>query len=499
MNTAAFLNIGALRTRVSPFAEYPFSRSMKRSLFLLAALCLGATGALLSNSTANAQPAESPGITALHSNFFFKVAPAKMPKYAGANACSECHKKTHKTEIDTPHAKAFQTLKRIHQDTNPSCLPCHTVGYGLPTGFVSEAATPQLAGVQCESCHGPSARHMANEFNPGTRPLVDAGATMCGGCHTGSPQPTFEEWSSSEHAEVVEDMNPSSRISACGRCHSGSVRVSLLRKRSLPAHKANVPLGCPVCHDPHAEHVWTNVLTGVLYTNQLRNPVSSTNNYSLATTDTFSKKYNPNINLCGQCHNRRGATWQSTSRAPHHSPQYNVLLGNFDNPDTKQPHYEPSSHALLIPNQCAGCHMQATPETGQTPATTGHTFTVTSFDACRQCHSSPDVILNIVQDAFSNEIQVLKAGLDQWAASKAPAALREKYGSRAWEYTTPGDLSPGGSGPTTEEQKLIPNTIKKARFNLYIVLYDGSFGVHNADYSGALLRDAEAWLQQAMQ
>ena len=55
-------------------------------------------------------------------------------------------------------------------------------------------------------------------------------------------------------------------------------------------------------------------------------------------------------------------------------------------------------------------------------------------------------------------------------------------GRRAWEYTMPGALSPGGPGPNAAEQTLIPDNIKKARFNLYLVLYDGSFGVHNPDY-----------------
>jgi hypothetical protein len=471
---------------------------MKRSLYLLTTLCLGAIATLVSGTVANAQPAASPGITALHSSLFFNVPSTKMPKYAGARACSECHKKIHNTEMDTRHAQAFQALKQVQQETNPSCLPCHTVGYGLPTGFVSETATPELVGVQCESCHGPAARHMASEFNPRSRPHVDSGATMCGGCHTGSHQPTLEEWSSSEHSEVVEDMNPAKRINACGRCHSGSVRTRLLKKRSLPTRKANVPLGCPVCHDPHADHVWTNVISGVLYTNQLRNPVSSTNNYSLASTDVFRRKYNPNINVCAQCHNRNGTTWRS-KYAPH-SPQYNILLGNLDDPDTKQPHFEPSSHALRISNQCVGCHMQTAPALGGSPPVTGHSFTVKSLNACLPCHSAPDIIVDVIQNAFNDEIQRIKSGLDLWAATRAPLALREKYGSLAWEYTTPGILSLAGAvGPNATEQKRIPDSIKKARFNLYLVRYDGSFGVHNADYCGALLRDAAIWLQEAMQ
>src|SRR5205085_8527530 len=101
-------------------------------------------------------------------------------------------------------------------------------------------------------------------------------------------------------------------------------------------------------------------------------PVRSTNYYTMATTtdkrtilttnfqgtittniafynSTFASLYDPNIQVCGQCHNTRGARWDGRafglvtngttiavglttnvtgfSRPPHHSPQYNVLIG----------------------------------------------------------------------------------------------------------------------------------------------------------------------------
>lgn len=57
-------------------------------------------------------------------------------------------------------------------------------------------------------------------------------------------------------------------------------------------------------------------------------------------------------------------------------------------------------------------------------------------------------------------------------------------------------MSSGGSGPTTAEQnQYVPDEIKKARFNLYLVFYDGSFGVHNAPYDIELLSAANAWVE----
>jgi len=86
----------------------------------------------------------------------------------------------------------------------------------------------------------------------------------------------------------------------------------------------------------------------------------------------------------------------------------------------------------------------------------------------------------------------------------------------AWEYMTPGGLtwttnSAGNvtswsldkpvnfTGPNTAGQALIPDQVKRARFNLYLVLNDGSFGVHNPTFALNLLSAAEVWMVQALQ
>ena len=205
--------------------------------------------------------------------------------------------------------------------------------------------------MQCENCHGPAANHAANPDDPTVVPQVEIAATVCGGCHTGPMQPTYEEWKTSGHAAVVPDAlqtmsSSTNNISSCGRCHSGSVRLALIDGQNPVAltNDLNVAITCAVCHDPHS----TNANPA-----QLRNPLSSTNYFSLATSDVFTNIYaaNTNINLCGQCHNARGAAWTDTSRAPHRSPQYNFLLGSVgqlwngvtDSPAT----FNPGTHAGL--------------------------------------------------------------------------------------------------------------------------------------------------------
>ena len=138
------------------------------------------------------------------------------------------------------------------------------------------------------------------------------------------------------------------------------------------------------------------------------------------------------------------------------------------------------------------------------PANTGHTFAITasSYKGCQECHPLPEMLTEFAQTVVSNQIQQVKAALDLWATTKAPGALT-KYQARAWEYTTPGTLSilPAGTtnvAPSSAEQALIPDNIKKARFNLYIVFHDGSYGVHNGRFATTLLTDAMTMIQQEM-
>ena len=455
-------------------------------------------------------------VTPLSSNGFFRVS-GPSPIYGSSEACAACHGAIRSSELNTAHPQAFQTLQQVGQATNAACLACHTVGYGLPTGFRSAAATPQLEGVQCENCHGPAANHAANYIDPTVQPRVELAATVCGGCHTGPQTPNYDEWLTSGHAQVVEDMNPTNRIDTCGRCHSGSVRVALLKGEPLPAGDADMPVVCAVCHDPHAVHAYTNVLNGVymftnqltgvgvvisntqlgaVYTNQLRNPFGSTINYSM-TNGTFASQYNPNINLCAQCHNDRGASWTNWTYPPHHSLQYNMLLGTVGELASGLPPNLPATHSQLE-QQCAACHMQTAPyQSAAQPAITGHSFQVQLYNVCTPCHGSGQGqgLVELMNTIVSNEVSQVVGSLDQWATNASPPALRS-YGTLAWEYANPGGLSSGGPGPTNAAlQALIPVNIQKARFNLYSVYNDGSGGVHNPFYILTLLDTAQTWVQ----
>jgi len=142
--------------------------------------------------------------------------------------------------------------------------------------------------------------------------------------------------------------------------------------------------------------------------------------------------------------------------------------------------------------------------TERNPNVTGHGFGVAFLDACYQCHDDPEWKMEATQDYIRERIQAVKASLDLWASAKAPAALRAKYGPLGWEYSNVGQLSnPAGAGgiagPTTAEQtNSVPANIRQARFNLYLVEHDASYGVHNAAFARHLLKIAEGKVKEEL-
>jgi hypothetical protein len=101
-------------------------------------------------------------------------------EFAGDKACKSCHTGDHKVWEDSAHSHALATLKRVKSEYDPDCLRCHTVGYALSSGFIDEAKTPTLGGVQCENCHGRGKEHVATQQKTALKPVT---ASTCIKCH----------------------------------------------------------------------------------------------------------------------------------------------------------------------------------------------------------------------------------------------------------------------------------------------------------------------------
>jgi hypothetical protein len=106
--------------------------------------------------------------------------------YVGAEMCKGCHEKEHKSF--TGHSKmsaSFKALeirkKGLTGEEIKKCYECHTTGYGKPGGFKSEAETPDLKNLGCESCHGPGSSHVSSGNSKEIKRHLDT--KDCDACH----------------------------------------------------------------------------------------------------------------------------------------------------------------------------------------------------------------------------------------------------------------------------------------------------------------------------
>ena len=107
----------------------------------------------------------------------------------GKEKCQPCHFDISKAWQETRHAKAIDSLKKSGQEGLASCVKCHVTGYEKDGGFIDYELTPEMAGVQCEACHGPGGKHISNPM--GEKMVKEPGETLCRECHTKGQDPGF--------------------------------------------------------------------------------------------------------------------------------------------------------------------------------------------------------------------------------------------------------------------------------------------------------------------
>jgi len=280
--------------------------------------------------------------------------------YAGQAQCSGCHVDKYNGWTNTPHSTAITVQLNpngtfISSHGSPSCLVCHTVGDGQG-GYVyatnSASYTSGLANVGCEDCHGPAGWHTASEKDLIT-PVVSMDPAICGSCHQGH-NPQYNEYTNVNYtassnapfgaiqANVTHAKGAHGNSFGCGVCHQASTRMAMVKEYydGLATNHHPVTLfastdadawtaACATCHDPHGSN---NVA-------QLRNPITSTNwfavpgtasdptpvlakdangnvitNTGAAYNTMFDSYYNPNVQICGQCHaGGRGMRWDGSA------------------------------------------------------------------------------------------------------------------------------------------------------------------------------------------
>jgi len=120
---------------------------------------------------------------------------AAMPAAAGQSlaasaSCLKCHAGDYNAWIGSRHARAFASLQETGFHVDSQCQKCHTSAFGMAGGFVSarRSGMSELAGVGCESCHGPSAAHVKDP----KKHTPWAAIVQCVRCHNEENCPHFD-------------------------------------------------------------------------------------------------------------------------------------------------------------------------------------------------------------------------------------------------------------------------------------------------------------------
>jgi hypothetical protein len=425
--------------------------------------------------------------------------PAVSPFYRGAAYCATCHNggtggAQYAAWSQTGHATALESLQEIGMGMNAGCTPCHTVGtYGIlpdtlhtiANGGFDETQVHRLAGVQCENCHGPGSDHPDQNFSSVG---ISMDAELCGRCHTDAHHPTFDEWQGSGHARIEEEA---ALRNSCAKCHNGLYADEFLNDPEHFTNPASNPteaaaIVCASCHQPHGNDNPGNLRDASVTDRALPNSV-------LVERGGAGR-------LCMACHNGRRTSTNVNDQVnngtahfgPHRSVQGDMLAGVNAYQDVNATFPWTSSRHILVEDACVTCHTH--PHAGDLdagiPNFTGHSFGPT-VEACAPCHGSladfddvrakqdfdGDGSIEGVQSEIGGLLSLLEETII--AASATPEA--EAILTASFEDSL------GSPTVTTVDQR-------KAGYNWAFVSYDGSTGVHNANYSVQLLQQSILFL-----
>lgn len=400
------------------------------------------------------------------------------PTYLGdnVNKCNHCHDGKVESWGKSKHFQAYTDLGESKD--NPYCQQCHTTGFdtkydysgnvvstGTDTTGFDDNHSPELYGVQCESCHGPMGPTIYDHAPNFTEPLH---GTTCENCHEQG-----EEWKGSGHGTVLADMTEEEFVTEWGRstcypCHTseGFIMANDPDWASMPFPADPYIINCATCHDPH----------GSSNPNYIRTMKDVAQAYP---TGSVIKGLGSGM-LCAQCHKARrdstniaGQINKGGRMGPHESPQSDMVagIGSYEIPGYTY-NREMNHNKSIMPDNCVTCHMYAI-ERGETDGPLyGHSFKA-DVRACQQCHGSSTADFNV------GGVQAEIMGLLEELEALLPAPDDTQTVAEAIGDTT----------KSTKKQR-------EAGYAYLFIESDGSHGVHNPAYTKSLLENAIAYLKE---
>jgi len=400
------------------------------------------------------------------------------------------------------------------EDWLNGCGGCHTTGYNADTKTFVEVS------IGCEECHGPGSLHPGVAFTnpPGQRNIFrEPDQQVCGACHNRGTDPEtgrawdvgytpgvtltfttvptttttrwwqdpyyhakghrqqYPEWERSGHARSLAPTALPFFRDACLECHSEDYRTAL-RREEIPPTKAEAkyPVNCVSCHETHERGLGGN---------QLREPLAELEEYLPCSQCHDSRNPLPapaesaavaELELCGQCHNAENPGLINTGSL--HHPMIEAFTGgSYEIFGLSQPVPSVMHQAGVV---CVNCHMPNTAQSAiqwdiathiWTPITPTNSITGPAAgipNACTNggCHGGSDAdadlqkILDIRQARIKRDLGILQARLE--AASAFSQTTKYKIAYTAHSF----------------------------------VNAEGSYGLHNYDYTNALLAAANTAL-----
>ena len=418
-----------------------------------------------------------------------------MGAYAGS--CIKCHTIGYQT--DAQNNNFYNLARATGWDTTwYQGLPYYNGDYWITTGDTSvyhtlTAEQRAMGTIGCESCHGPSFDHKLTADKKKIGVSMDA--AVCNQCHDGSSRHSLGTYFNSSMHATLPQSEPAYN---CQPCHTGAGFVYYMEHgkdttgiRAVwdPNTDGMTKISCQACHDPHSSANPYQLRTMSLRGDSLRN------GYVIP-----AGLRNKTGNLCANCHFSRYRTQDKVKPnsppyfgfvdryGPHGNPQADMYFGTSGYQFGDESFTGLMTHAGLE-GGCATCHMQDRVRSGNTLPNHSFSMTDTTFGfravtVCKNCHGDIEDF-NDVRAFYDYDRNGMIEGVQTEIAGLL-AQLKSRL---------PQDPLTGEPVTRTKDSLLIKNNFSAVAgiWNYYIVVNDGSMGIHNTKYAVALLYKSLGW------
>jgi hypothetical protein len=330
-----------------------------------------------------------------------------------------------------------------------------------PLGIYSSLILAISIAFLTVACEGPSGED--GQIGPAGQDGSNAN-DQCKVCHNQTNhQLKVSQYNLSVHASGLNVSDAGSK-NECARCHSHEGYVETLftgRDTTATDILIATKVGCATCHTSHISY--DTLADGKDYALRVTESVKM-----IIAKDSAAIDFGSSSNGCAYCHQPLYSAPVAASDGkykvansqfgPHHGPQATLLsgVGAYEVPGSVYPKAGTSPHFKI--GGCVTCHM------GKVNGETGaHTFNA-SIANCTTCHPNTSTFdINGVQ----TEIESLLADLE--AKMKSNKIIKAD-----------GTIYPGN----------FPINLAGAYYNYRLVKDDRSLGIHNPDYTKAILENS---------